>query len=97
MISDARRVVREMVTGNKQTRIFCMILAGICIIVGIIVAFLAAHVPIALGIIELVIGTGLCYSIKGVVAADRNAPKILRESAKVFQGVRSQILLRRRL
>ncbi len=97
MISDARRVVRETIKGNKYTRIFFMVLAGICIIVGIVVGFLAAHVQIWLGVVELVIAPGLVYSIRGIVAADKNNVTILRESSKVFYAAQSQIQLRRRL
>ena len=97
VIREAREIIRNTINANRSTRRFCMVLAPICFVTGVAIAFLCAYVQIWLAVVELVIAPGLWYSIKGLVAADKNNTIILQESHKVLRAANSQIVLRRRL
>lgn len=97
MIKEAVNTIQTAFNSNKSTSKFYKIIVCVCIGIGTAIAFLAAHVNIWLAMIELVIGTGLYYSIRGIKATDDNNVIILQHSYRVLQGVNNQIQLRRRL
>lgn len=97
MIGDAKRTIRTVLKANRSARIFFMVFASILLVAGIAIVLLAIRVNVWLGFIEVVIGPGLVYSIRGVTEADRNNTNILKESSKAMQNALTQIQLRRRL
>lgn len=96
MINEARKTIRTMIKFNNITLVFFMILAPICLVTGLVVAF-ADLVTGWKVLVEAVIGGGLIWSIKGIIAANANNPTILRESSKVLAVANNQIQLGWRL
>lgn len=74
-----------------------MVFASVLLVAGIAIVLLAIRVNVWLGFIEVVIGPGLVYSIRGVIAADMNNTNILKESSTALKNARTQIQLRWRL
>lgn len=66
-----------------------MILALVLVIVGLVVVFSDLVTGWKI-LAEIVLGSGLIWSIKGITAANANNPRIISASAKLMRTVNTQ-------
>ena len=89
MMSEARKTIRTMIKYNRITLVFFMVMTPILFGVGLVVAFTNLQ-TIWKYLVETIVGLGLIWCIKGIIAANANSPHILRESAKVLGAANTQ-------
>lgn len=89
MMSEARKTIRTMIKYNHITLVFFMIMTPILFGVGLVVVFTNLQ-TIWKYLVEIIVGLGLIWCIKGIIATNANNPHILRESAKVLGAANSQ-------